>query len=210
MIKTWIADVTPLYEAGIYEKYYCLVPDFRKEKADKIMIWEKKAQSIGVWVLLQKMKEYYELNEQTNFNLSHSGKYVLCSVDDSGTEWAEVGCDVEMVGRYHANVAKRYFAEEEISWIHEKQGVERAERFYRIWVLRESFLKATRKGMQLDMKTFAFHMKDTKEKWELSRQPKNFAKKYYFREYRVGNGEARVAVCADRCEFSKTMKVFCF
>lgn len=64
--------------------------------------------------------------------------------------------------------------------------------------------------MQLDMKTFAFHMKNMEQKWELSRQPKDFGKKYYFQEYRVGNGEARAAVCADRCEFSKTMKRFCF
>ena len=96
MIKTWIADVTPLYETETYRRYYCLVPDFRKEKADKITVWEKKAQSIGVWVLLQKMRQYYSLDEQANFNLSHSGKYVLCSVDDSGTKGAEVGCDVEM------------------------------------------------------------------------------------------------------------------
>lgn len=210
MIKTWIADVTPLYETETYRRYYCLVPDFRKEKADKITVWEKKAQSIGVWVLLQKMRQYYSLDEQANFNLSHSGKYVLCSVDGSGTKGAEVGCDVEMVGRYHAKIANRYFAEEEIDWINGKQALERSERFYCIWVLRESFLKATRKGMQLDMKTFAFHMKNMEQKWELSRQPKDFGKKYYFQEYRVGNGEARAAVCADRCEFSKTMKRFCF
>lgn len=36
MIRTWIADVTSLLEKEKYLQYYKIVPDFRKEKADKI------------------------------------------------------------------------------------------------------------------------------------------------------------------------------
>ena len=33
---------------------------------------------------------------------------------------------------------------------------EQAEWFYRFWVLKESFMKATRRGMGLDMRTYEF------------------------------------------------------
>ncbi len=36
MIRTWIADVTSLLEKEKYLQYYKIVPDFRKEKADKL------------------------------------------------------------------------------------------------------------------------------------------------------------------------------
>ena len=51
MIRTWIADVTSLLEKEKYLQYYKIVPDFRKEKADKIVYQEGKALSVGVWVL---------------------------------------------------------------------------------------------------------------------------------------------------------------
>ena len=37
-----------------------------------------------------------------------------------------------------------------------KDEKEQAEWFYRFWVLKESFMKATRRGMGLDMRTYEF------------------------------------------------------
>ena len=83
MIRTWIADVTSLLEKEKYLQYYKIVPNFRKEKADKIVYQEGKALSVGVWVLYEKMRRTYGLSKNAVFNLSHSGQYVLCSVVDS-------------------------------------------------------------------------------------------------------------------------------
>ena len=47
MIQTWMADITPLYELDNYKKYYDKVPEFRKEKADKIRAMQGKSQSVG-------------------------------------------------------------------------------------------------------------------------------------------------------------------
>ena len=55
MIRTWVADVTSLLKKEKYLQYYKKVPDFRKEKADKIICQEGKALSIGVWILYEHM-----------------------------------------------------------------------------------------------------------------------------------------------------------
>ena len=57
MVKAWAADISPLFERECYEKYYAMVPDFRKQKADKLKLDAMKAQSVGVWILWQKIRE---------------------------------------------------------------------------------------------------------------------------------------------------------
>ena len=100
MIKAWIADVTPLYEDECYARYYEEVPDFRKRKADRLRIRSMKAQSIGAWVLWQKIRMKYGLPEDARFNLSHSGVFAMCAaeVDIGNAGKISVGCDVEKIG----------------------------------------------------------------------------------------------------------------
>lgn len=54
------------------------------------------------------MKKALRLPESAVFNLSHSGKYVLCACSDRGD--VQTGCDVEMKGKLRMPVAERYFA----------------------------------------------------------------------------------------------------
>lgn len=74
MIRTWIADVTSLLEKEKYLQYYKIVPDFRKEKADKIVYQEGKALSVGVWVLYEKMRRTYGLSKNA---------VLICHIPDS-------------------------------------------------------------------------------------------------------------------------------
>ncbi len=65
-----------------------------KDKADKLKNVDDKARSVGAWILWEKMKKVLRLPESAVFNLSHSGKYVLCACSDRGD--VQTGCDVEM------------------------------------------------------------------------------------------------------------------
>ena len=107
MVHTWIMDVTPLQDDMIYRKCYNRLPDWRREKADRIRPLEGKMQSAGAWILYQQMLKYYELSDQMPYNLSHSGKYALCSVSTQPD--AQVGCDVEMIKENKLRLAERYF-----------------------------------------------------------------------------------------------------
>ena len=107
MVHTWIADISALKEEEIYKKYYEIVPDFRKKKADQLRFPQDRAQSVGAWMLLEKMREKYGTEPDQVFNLSHSGNYVLCSI--STEKEAKVGCDIETIKETRMRVAKRFF-----------------------------------------------------------------------------------------------------
>ena len=82
MVSVWAADNTPLLIEETYQAYYDKVPEWRKDKADKLKNVDDKARSVGAWILWEKMKKALRLPESAGFNLSHSGKYVLCACSD--------------------------------------------------------------------------------------------------------------------------------
>lgn len=207
MIYTWMADVEKLMDETIYRKYYEVVPKFRKKKADGLRFAKDKAQSIGAWVLLEKMRQYYGAGEDNVFNLSHSGRYVMCSLADRAD--VKVGCDVETVKEYKRNLAKHFFTEHEYERIEEEKTEEGKKRmFYRYWVWKESFMKATRLGMKLGLDTFAFEFIDGNVIF--TKKPRRFEGEYYVKEYEVPDYDAAAAVCSDCRDFCKEMHFFKF
>jgi len=72
-----------------------------------------------------------------DFNISHSGDWVLCVI---GAE-RKVGVDVEQTGEFLEEVVDR-FSQSEVSYIRERSGGDRVEAFYRIWTAKEAYLKA--------------------------------------------------------------------
>lgn len=201
MVYTWIADISPLRDGIIYRKYYDEAPVFRREKADQLCFPQDRAQSIGAWALLERMRKEYGAGPDQVFNLSHSGDYVLCSLS-AGAE-VKVGCDVETVKEARMKVARRFFLPAEADWI-EGQPSQRqeAEAFYRMWVLKESFMKAVRRGMGLDMKSFEIGF-DREDKPFLLKKPEQYPEKFYYREYHVPGAGVRVAVCSTDGEFGQ-------
>lgn len=206
MIQTWMADVTTLVEKQKYLQYYHAVPEHRQKKADRLRKQEDKALSVGAWVLLQRMEKEYSLQKNSVFNLSHSGNCVLCSVEDGTERIGKLGCDLEQVKEPNMKVAERFFCESEYQLIQACKENRQAEQFYRLWVLKESFMKATRMGMGLGMDRFEIRFSDA-DKPYLHTKPDAFGEDYYFQEYVVEGIPYRMAVCADCNAFAKTVRV---
>ncbi len=82
----------------------------------------------------------YLNGEKLYFNVSHSDKYVMCSVSEK-----EVGCDVQVMAKYNPRISERYFTESENIAINGCSDKEKA--FFRLWTLKESIIKA--KGMSI-------------------------------------------------------------
>lgn len=195
MIRTWVADVTPLYEEEVYLRYYNEVPIHRKEKADKIHYRADKALSIGAWVLYEMARGESNAPETAVFNLSHSGSFVLCSIEDSGEQDIKVGCDIEEIKKLHEKLIRRHFFESEERYIlGQKTEEKKADAFYRYWVLKESFLKATRYGMRLGLDTFEILCEEGKQP-RLLQKPDEIKEDYFFREYTFDK-PYKVAVCS--------------
>lgn len=206
MIDVWIADVTPLLDEQVYQEEYEKLPEFRKQKAERLRFPSDRAQSVGVWRLLQTVRERYNISEKAVFNLSHSGNYVLCAVDRAVGENVLVGCDVEKIQKMYYNVARRVLYPDEYEQMMGEQESDRSECFYRYWVLKESALKATRYGLTLDMRTLQLELTDPPR---LLKSPEQIKENLYFREYRrddlMNHISYRIAVCSSDSEITQKM-----
>jgi len=196
MIRTGIANVRPLLDGKIYQKYYEKVPLWRQEKADRLRNPADQALSIGVWILYEMLRSEWNVSEKAAYNLSHSGKYVLCTLDTSETAGIKVGCDIEKPGETKEQIAGRFFTAAECTYIRDgKNETEKNTRFYRLWVLKESYVKAVERGMGLGLHNFeiGFTAENTPVlRNELTDEEQN----YYFKEYEHDPEAGRIAVCS--------------
>lgn len=87
------------------------------------------------------------------FNLSHTDRYILLGVD---TE--PIGVDIEMYARRnYLGIANMYFNEQEYQYLKSIQESDVLEReFFRLWVMKESFLKAIGCGFRYPVKKLLF------------------------------------------------------
>ena len=153
------------------KKGYELVSDKRKEKIDFYRFDKDKKLSCGAYLLLQKMlneegvtkpefevgkygKAYIRNYEDIYFNVSHSGKMVCCAISDR-----EVGVDVEYNDpTIDLDIAKNYFYNSEYENIIKSDNP--SNEFFRYWVLKESYMKYTGLGFNLDLDSFEIIIDD--------------------------------------------------
>ncbi|MBE5107349.1 4'-phosphopantetheinyl transferase superfamily protein [Bacillus thuringiensis] len=85
------------------------------------------------------------------FNLSHSGKWVVAVIDHK-----ENGIDVQEIGKVDMNVAKNFFLQREYLELIQLEGEARANLFYELWTLKESYIKTVGKGLSIPLNSFTF------------------------------------------------------
>ena len=175
------ASVSELCELSFYEKAYQIIPKERQEKIDRLRMEKDKRRSLGAYLLFlwgmkkrglraedfciaygKEGKPYLDGTEGVFFNLSHSGEYAVCAVSEK-----EIGCDVEKISECRLTLAKRFFSAAEYDMLlAQETEEEKQELFYRLWTLKESFIKAVGKGLYLPLASFSivFPKKDSGRK----------------------------------------------
>ena len=173
MIKTYIYDVnTVLKEYDIDALYNELSFDIKK-KIDAIKSSTKTNIDIISWAMLYKLydtevknieivynqygKPYFKDIKDKFFNISHSHDKVFIAISDK-----EVGIDVEYKKNDAAlcmKLAKRFYSDKEYSLL--ENAIKKSEDycidlFYRLWTIRESFVKCLGTGLIYDKTDMAF------------------------------------------------------
>lgn len=79
------------------------------------------------------------------FNLTHTAGLAACVVGSI----AEIGVDAESLVREAApmDIARRFFAPREVEWLENLADEERRDGFFRIWTLKEAYVKGTGRGI---------------------------------------------------------------
>ena len=167
--RIYAANVTALENKALYHEAYYKVTDERRKKTDSLHFLKDKQLSLGVELLLShglkqwginlnKMNYCYGANgkpyltgrQDVYFNLSHSEEAVLCAIS-----FGEIGCDIEKISDIYLKTAKKYFCESEYKMIVSQKTPEaKREMFFRLWTLKESFIKLTGMGLHLPMNSF--------------------------------------------------------
>ncbi|PFZ10495.1 phosphopantetheine-protein transferase [Bacillus pseudomycoides] len=102
-------------------------------------------------------KPYLENFPNIHFNISHSGKYVVCAIDKS-----PVGIDVETINPIDLTIVNSYFSKLEKEYLFQSQFNEKLTKFYYIWTMKESYIKREGKGLSIPLDSFCvFSLKDT-------------------------------------------------
>ena len=171
-----MTDVSPLSDRELFATGMDLVPEARREKVLRYRFEADRRRSLGAGLLLcyalkrqgvilsedsiaegDNQKPFLTGRNDLFFNLSHAKDRALCV-----TSPVEVGCDIEAVSTFRMNLAERFFAEEEVQTLSRQTDPDaRTLLFYRLWTLKESFLKATGRGLSLPMNEFTIVFDDT-------------------------------------------------
>lgn len=170
MISTYYINVTQLEEEKIYEEKFRSLSPYRRQKIQILKHHKDKCRSLGAGIVLDCALQQYGLRErqmdysvgqwgkplfkeypQLHFSLSHSGDYAICSIGKT-----PIGNDIEGIKGGHLKVADRFYTKKERDWMYEMNNEQEIEhRMFRIWTAKESFLKATGRGMSLSLLDFS-------------------------------------------------------
>ena len=186
--KVYLMSIDNVKDPKTFVSWQEFLPKERWEKTVRPIKEEDRKTELAAWLLLyHALKEWRVPEERINvegaycygehgkpmrsngevyFNLSHSGKYVLCSVSET-----EIGCDIEKVKEVKWKIAKRFFSEKEYNLLERLKRKKKAGKqeektkeseqiagqiFTRFWVLRESYVKKTGEGLGIALEGLDF------------------------------------------------------
>src|SRR5699024_4022418 len=119
--------------------------------------WQIRAGAVGKPELLEGQ------SERLFFNISHTRGCVACLVGRRPL----IGVDVESRDRRTAaDLGERLFAPAEVALLRHPDEQERWDRFFRIWTLKEAYLKGTGIGLRMPLASFAFSLDPPRVRFE--------------------------------------------
>ncbi len=100
-------------------------------------------------------KPYLNEYPHIHFNISHSGDWVVCVVDNE-----PVGVDVEKIRIIDYEIAENWFSPFEFQVINNLQGNEKQVIFFNYWCMKESYIKSIGKGLSEPLNSFSIRQND--------------------------------------------------
>lgn len=171
----YFADCLKMNDDDIFNKFYEKVSRARKDKIDRFCHRKDKNLSLcAEYLFMCGCKDFgidyeneeiyygehqkpYFLNKNIYFNISHSEEKVMCVMSE-----CEVGCDVEKVRNVNFDIANRFFLKSEIEELDMcSNKCEKENLFFRIWTLKESFVKCLGIGIPFKLNSFSILEKGT-------------------------------------------------
>ena len=162
MIKVYFSKIGSEWDASTLNEQLSLFPIAMKEKIMRYKEWRaRQSRILGKQMLLRLIRDfeqdlalsdlqYSPLNKpffegSFNFSIAHSGDMVICtaSVD------SQIGIDIEHKASLDIADYKEQLTKNE--WDYIQNASDRLNTFYEIWTRKEAWLKATGRGVDIDL-----------------------------------------------------------
>lgn|GEM_PF-202345 len=131
-------------------------------------------------------KPYIRGQQRIFFNLSHSGRYVICGLDQE-----EIGIDIEEVKSMDFGIARKFFHANEYTYLLSREPEQRMDALFELWTLKESYIKFLGVGLQKPLDAFYFNLEGSSVELHSSDRIPAFIQSCTIK------GSYKVAVCAD-------------
>lgn len=217
MCEIYAVSFTEKLDQQMFDNLFELVSAERQSKINRFIKWQDAQRSLISDTLIRNIicnklkiknneisfsKNSYGkpfLNNYTNlqFNISHSGKWILCATDNE-----PIGVDVQEIRPIDLDIAKRFFSEKEYNDLLEQPEKNRLSYFYDLWSLKESYIKALGKGLSIPLNSFSFSFHNNNILLQTSKNNKNF----YFKQYNIDN-DYKLSICCSNDYFPENITV---
>ncbi|NMF07963.1 4'-phosphopantetheinyl transferase family protein [Clostridium beijerinckii] len=91
-------------------------------------------------------KPYLCNSSKYKFNISHSGDWIVLAFSNY-----DIGIDIERLSMLHLEVVNKFFAQDERDYIYNSDERNIKYRFFKIWTLKESYIKARGYGLSMEL-----------------------------------------------------------
>jgi len=157
-----------------FEKYRLYLPEEIIERNKRFIRWQdRQANILGKLLLIEWLKnndfdpfilkdiKYTKygrpfLDLDIDFNISHSGQYVICAF----AKGFKIGIDIEKIQEHNFDSFKSIFTTSEYqSIVHSNNSLKQ---FYEYWTQKESIIKANGKGLSIPLQEIDLYNNQTK------------------------------------------------
>jgi 4'-phosphopantetheinyl transferase len=178
-IDLWCTYISDIHDAGLWPRYDALLSAHERAKQARFRLARDQRRYLVTRALVRTVLSRYravrpedwgfsagprgrphisapQLEPALEFNIAHSADLVMLGV----TSGAALGVDVESVATRDVDIEglDRYFAAEESAALLALPAAERRRRFFELWTLKESYIKARGMGLAIALDAFRFEL----------------------------------------------------
>ncbi|OAB47895.1 4'-phosphopantetheinyl transferase family protein [Paenibacillus antarcticus] len=207
MVGIYIVNINTAIDPSLINKMLPYLSIDRQNKVSKLRIFDDVHRSVIAELLIRSIiidqlnipnsdirfgentyhKPYLQSHSNFEFNLSHSGEWVACAIDHH-----VVGIDIEQMLDINLEIAKRFFTLREYEDLMQKDSSEQRNYFYKLWTLKESYIKAVGKGLHIPLNSFSMDINDRNE---ITIDKEQNDSPYFFNTSQV-NSDYMLSVCS--------------
>ncbi|XBX04669.1 4'-phosphopantetheinyl transferase superfamily protein [Enterocloster clostridioformis] len=213
--KFYIMDISRIGPRGLYcdgaetvcngaLRYEDFVRSAAGRQLLKYALWREFKMALNYESLMQERRGKLILSDCpiVSFNISHSNQMVACAVGKR-----PLGIDVEYKKQIeYRPLADHFFHKNELEYINKVDPGAGLDQFYKLWTLKESYIKCTGDGLSKELDSFIMTADSAGRMKVYDKNNPERSGKYRFYHTRC-NSQYHVSICSEQSDICKEGKM---